>query len=418
MSQYEYLSVRGRIYVAGIHWQYFPVSGIRGLRLRAKASHASHWIAIHSHSGTQSGKLLGTLNDVQPYPKGQRYYSLALALLPALSVNSYAIFPLDNSRYWFMAVQNGMLSVFSDVTGTMDAIVQHRDNFLRLIPHEQELISYLPDSLATENSLPLPDIQALLEHKDSSVRRNQLKRVNGHATLRWLGGGIVLAAFFISSYRIWQNQRESQRIEEAQIALLARQRTHATQPQPWQSLPPFKERVSACLLAWRKLPVFIAQWQLSEVSCQADSSLHMTYVMQSGSVDAFSERLRHYFGSNVQPQFNIPGPANIAYVTLPLVSNPVTKNNVDQHPINVEQLVSFAQSLKLALNIASDSSMVTTLPPHPVKEIGFTLVTQLSPEQIIHYPLFNNTHLRATQIQVKNKGFRLEYTLSGILYEN
>lgn len=55
------LQTREAWLIAGLNWQYLPVRGRRGMRLRAKEASATHWAELLIDDGRSQGTLLGTV---------------------------------------------------------------------------------------------------------------------------------------------------------------------------------------------------------------------------------------------------------------------------------------------------------------------------------------------------------------------
>ncbi|AUX71431.1 type 4b pilus protein PilO2 [Erwinia pyrifoliae] len=420
-SEHDCLIAGKRVFIAGLQWQFLPVTGRRALRIRAKALDATHWVAASTILNQGAGTLLGTVTrEGAISQRRQRIYSLALTLLPALSPDCYAIVPLGAERYCFIAVQQGKLSVYSDVTGSLTEIIAYKNNFLKLVSAETEWRVYAPEGLISTQTHNLPDLETLICRKDAVSRRNHMRSVNEKGFIRTVGLGLVICALFISLYNFWQNKRNQERIEAAQSALLARQRPLKPQPPPWELYQSFNQMIMRCQTVVQQLPAFIAQWQFKEALCLPDVSMNLTYVLrQSGTVDEFLQRMHDYFPKNIQPAFNVPGPSDTASFTLaaapPGTLRPTAQS---QENITLGQLVSFAQSMNLSLNLSAEGHSVARASASRWKSTRFTIITFIPPLELLNTSLFNNIHLRGTQLRVQRQGVRLEYTLTGLFYEN
>ncbi|MBT0729339.1 type 4b pilus protein PilO2 [Rosenbergiella nectarea] len=412
------ITINNRTFVAGLVWHYWPIKNHRLLRMQAKSEGADYWIAAHYDNSTQ-GRLLGTLilDSSLPLKKNERVYSLALAMVDLLPENSYVIYRLAENLFWFVAVHNGNLSLYSDVIGTLEEVITYKNNFVKFVPIEGEWTFFSTEKL-DDSKNSLPELEAFFSQQVISYNRYKLRCVSRKNLWRLSSMVIVGSAALFSYHFFHMQQLEKERIEQAQSILLARKHEKKNPPQPWRKLPTAREFLTKCGRVLDNTPLFIAQWEFNKAKCSVDSTIEMQYLLhQQGRVNDFTERLSFYYGHDITPIFNIPGGGDVAQFTLtyPLL---LDSNNAEQTiPINKQQLVTFAQSFDLQLNINTNDGDRSKGVENPWTMTGFTLISSMPPIKFIESQVFNNDHMRLTQLTINKKGTSMEYTLTGVIYE-
>ncbi|SUQ37506.1 Pilin accessory protein (PilO) [Yersinia ruckeri] len=177
--------------IAGLYWQYLPLRGRRSMRLRARAAKASHWAALPTEEGQAQGTLLGTvnINDITGHKRGRlQQASMALAVLPTLPADCYAVFLLPNGQYWFVAINNGMLSPFGDIVGSETAVRTAVDNFLQItaVPDGGWTV-YAPAGFFPDTAIQARELIPQLSNT-SGLRRARLYKTHDTQAM-WFWGG-------------------------------------------------------------------------------------------------------------------------------------------------------------------------------------------------------------------------------------
>ncbi|WP_431225907.1 type 4b pilus protein PilO2 (plasmid) [Serratia sp. L9] len=417
--------------VAGLHWQYLPLRGRRGMRLRAKEANATHWAALPTGDGQAQGTLLGTvtLTD-KTRRKGGRHTlaSMALAVLPALPEACYGVFPLPDGQYWFVAVSDGMLSPFGDIVGDDEAIRIAVSNFLQITsaPAVGWTI-YAPNGFFPDKDTEDKALSTLFDSK-VGLRRARLSKTHNPQML-WLWGiAVVAMGAGYTGYSTWQAHQEEARIAAAQAALMARQQLEQQAPadnlKPWATQPRFPPMLSACSSVWKDAQISIAGWVFNTATCDAHGKITLHYTLPNGgTVGDFALRLPVLYGSDIQPVFNIPGSADDASFALPVPLSP------PEHPEallpgtqQIQHLTSYAQRINARLRL-SEMDASTQLAQGDVQNLpwrtySFTFITDIPPDRLFAPTRFNSSGIRASSITTTLKNNRLEYTIEGLLYAN
>jgi hypothetical protein len=431
-QQTTWTSRSGNVWlIAGLSWQYLPVRGHRGMRLRAKEADATHWAELLTDDGRSQGTLLGTvtLTDKSILKRGRhKLVSLALTALPSLPGESYGVFALPTGQYWFVAVSNGMLSPFGDIVGDEQTIRTAVSNFLNISPSPEvgwtvfAPSGFFPDLKAEEKTL-----SELTENK-SAQRRARLQKTHKTRTL-WLcaaTGVAVVGGYLLVSF--WQHYQEEERVAAAQAALQARQQqeggTPANNLKPWAKQPRFPVMLSACSTVWKAAQISIAGWIFNTATCGADGKIALHYTLPSGgTVGDFAARLPVIYGPDIQPEFNIPGRADDASFTLAVpLSPPAAPEPLLPGNLQIQHLTSYAQRINAQLRI-SELDTNTQLSQGNVQNLpwrtfSFTFITDIPPDRLFAPTRFNSSGIRASRIMTTLKNNRLEYTIEGHLYAN
>lgn len=425
------LQTKGVWQVAGLSWQYLPLRGHRGMRLRAKEADATHWAELLTDDGRSQGTLLGTvaLTDKTALKSGRhKLASLALTALPSLPHDCYGVIALPSGQYWFVAVSNGMLSPFGDIVGDEQSIRTAVSNFLSISPVPTDgwavfaPSGFFPDLQTEEKSL------SVLTENSTGLRRSRLRKTSNKKVLwLWAVGAMAVAGGYLL-VTAWQQHQEDMRVEEAQAALLARQHQQGSAPadslKPWAKLPRFPVMLSACSTVWKAAQISIAGWIFNTATCSADGNIALHYTLPSGgTVGDFAARLPVIYGPDIQPEFNIPGRADDASFTLTVpVSPPATPEPLLPGNLQIQHLTSYAQRINAQLRIselnANTQLSQGNVQSLPWRTFSFTFITDIPPDRLFAPTRFNSSGMRASRIMTTLKNNRLEYTIEGLLYAN
>ena len=407
----------GRQLVAGLEWRYLPVRGRRMIRQRLPAGpHSYHVVLANTRSG-DPGCLLGSVRLPSSGQGRVKRFPLALMALQLMPPDSYAVCRLEEGLYWFIAKEGEGLSPFSDFPGTREQIAHYLQQFLLLNRADTQWQEFRSDSPAEKGDpfagLSLDD---LLRHAPPLAHKYRLKGADNRYRLRLAGALLVVMAALLSAVMWWNNYQQQQRIEAAQRYLLQRQQQGAAMriPPPWSRQPSLRDVLSACQLASDNLPVVIAGWALSHVSCTTEPArVAVKYGLQgAGTVDDFSRQLRKHGLSGVPYHFNLPGAGDEAELLLPLRLQKQTAAE-DTPPAVLTSLVSLAQQTNSELQL---SDATGTGSEHYLVRT-FTLVTPLSPHLLLTAPVMQARNLGVIRLEISKTAGRLLYTLEGRLYE-
>lgn len=417
-EQYLYPGPHARL-VAGLHWQFLPVGGRRGMRLRAREENASHWVALPLTGGT----LLGTVS-LPGITRGKALASLALQLQPLLPPDGYAVFTLPDGRYWFTAAHAGRLSMFADVAGDEDVVRAAVDRFLQATPEPEAGWSvngpagFFPGTDAQTLTLAALVAGKSLRHARLQATANTRARLLQLVALGVLAGG----------YGLWHlhlAQQEQARIAAARAALQAEQQQEAAgaQQKPWAGSRTLPVTLTQCETALRQVPLSVAGWTFSTADCQEDGTLSLHYALPpGGTVSDFAARLPEYY-ANASPVFNIPGNADDASFTLEVpMPVPAAPEDIPDGDTQIRRLTSYAQRLGAQLRLTEDGPLTQVVGDQtltlPWKLYSFTFITPIPPDRLFAGARFDSRGMRLTHVATALQNSRLVYTLEGKLYAN
>lgn len=417
-EQYLYPGDRTRL-VAGLHWQFLPVSGKRGMRLRAREENATHWVAVPLAGG---GTLLGTVG-LAGAAHGKPLASLALQMQPLLPPDGYAVFALPDGRYWFTAAHEGRLSMFADVVGD-DAVVRAAaERFIQATPAPEAGWSVNgPEGFFPGESQALT-LSDLVEGKPLRHARLQ---ATASTQARLLQLGLLGAA--LGGYGLWhlhQAHLEQARIAAARAALAAEQQQQAAgaQQKPWAGSLRLPATLTQCETALRQVPISVAGWTFATADCLQDGTLTLHYALPpGGTVSDFAARLPEYYAT-ASPVFNIPGNADDASFTLnvpmPAAGPP---EDIPGGDTQIRRLTSYAQRLGAQLRLTEDGPLTQVVGDQtltlPWKLYSFTFITPIPPDRLFAGDRFDSRGMRLSQVTTTLQNSRLIYTLEGKLYAN
>ncbi|MGJ3447699.1 type 4b pilus protein PilO2 [Enterobacter sp. PTB] len=417
-EQYLYPGPHARL-VAGLHWQFLPVGGRRGMRLRAREENASHWVALPLTGGT----LLGTVS-LPGVTRGKPLVSLALQLQPLLPPDGYAVFALPDGRYWFTAAREGRLSMFADVAGDEAVVRAAVDRFLQATPEPEAGWSvngpagFFPGTDAQTLTLAALVAGKSLRHARLQATANTRARLLQLVALGVLAGG----------YGLWHlhlAQQEQARIAAARAALQAEQQQEAVgaQQKPWAGSRALPVTLTQCETALRQVPLSVAGWTFSTADCQEDGTLSLHYALPpGGTVSDFAARLPEYY-ANASPVFNIPGNADDASFTLEVpMPVPAAPEDIPDGDTQIRRLTSYAQRLGAQLRLTEDGPLTQVVGDQtltlPWRLYSFTFITPIPPDRLFAGARFDSRGMRLTHVATALQNSRLVYTLEGKLYAN
>lgn len=411
-------------FIAGMQWQYLPLRGKRHLRLRAKAENITHWVSCNNNHNAIKGSFLGTchLQAAEKSLRHSRYFSLALLVIPHLALNSYAVFPLTEKRFWFIARYEGEISPFSDVVGDAEEIARYIGVFLQLLPDGHPWVVYAPEGFVSCQALLPPDYQQLLTSKATEWRKIRLTSCDNKAALRGYGVLLLFFAAAVGGHTFWQKYQEQKNIAAAQRYLREQQALQAisiAKAKPWDNTPSFRDVIKECQQQWRQLPLLISGWQFSDARCESKGKMKVHYLLkQPGNIGSFSHRVDEIFRTAVNITFNIPGAANDATFFLPLEwRESASASQTESRDVSVRDLVTYAQKMNLGLRLAPEEASNRVEQNHQVWQLHhFSLVSAFPPLTLFADPLFTQENIRAKSVVIENNDRKLNYRLDGVLY--
>lgn len=409
---------RGGQWVLGLEWRYLPVRGRRKIRQRLPRGADIYQVNVPQEYGGEQGCLLGTTRFSAENKRRDKSYSLALAILQRLPVNSFAVYRVEVDRYWFVARIGNSLSPFSDYLGDADEMLRHIRQFRMLSPPEIVWDQHLSHPRTDEQVITeAVTLNTLLPHDDPLPRKYRLTQVANHRRLRLPAALIVLTAFGLSGWLWWNNYLQQQRIAAAQQYLQQQQQLMASRQgaTPWHIFPSLADTLQRCQRESEPLPLFIASWALMQVQCSPQSGkLIVSYRMQDAdTLDDFTHQLQLAHLPVTEQHFNLPGAGDEARLALSFPGTTFTRNDSPMG-ITLHGLVSVAQrthgqlQLSQALNVPGGSGY---------REYRFTLLTALSPRLLLSDPAFSGGNLVADSVTIQRTGEKLLLTLEGRIYE-
>ena len=412
----------GRQLVAGLSWRYLPVRGRRKIRQRIPAAqHTYHVVLTHDRTG-EPGCLLGSVQLLPAKQGREKRYPLALVALQKMPPDSYAVCRLEEGLYWFIAKEGHKLSPFSDIPGTREETEHYLRQFLLLNSSDNQWQEFRGTSPLADRAAERKEtfagltLEELLQDTPPLARKYRLKGTDHRYHLR-LAGGLLVAGAALFSAVMWRNNyQQQQRIEAARHYLLLKQQQSATAnpAPPWSGQPSFSEVLSACQQRSGILPIVIAGWGLSQVSCTADPArITVKYSLQgTGTVDDFSRQLEEHGLSGLPYRFNLPGAGDEAELLLPFVMQK-RSGPAPSEPASLTSLASLAQQTHSELQL-SDAAAIGT---GQFSVRTFTLVTPLSPHLLLSGSVMRARNLGFIRLDISRSAGRLLFTLEGRLYE-
>lgn len=398
------------------------------MRLRAKEAGATHWAEMLTDDGQSQGTLLGTIAITNKAELKNRLASMALAVLPVLPTSCYAVFALSIDTYWFIAVNDGMLSPLSDIVGDKHAVRTAAANLLQISASPPKgWTVYAPAEFFPGIETVETSLTALTDNR-AGLRRARLHKTHNPHLLWFWGISVVAAAGGYLLLASWQQHKEEERVAAAHAALLARQQAESTAPadslKPWAKQPLLPSMLNACSIVWKKAQISIAGWVFNIATCDASGKITLHYTLPGGgTVGDFAARLPVIYSPDITPEFNIPGGGDDAAFSLPVILTlPERPEPLLEGNLQIQHLTSYAQRLnaRLRLSLLDTNTQLTqgNVQNLPWRIFSFTFITDIPPDRLFAPGRFNSDGLRATTIMTQLKNNRLEYTIEGILYAN
>ncbi|EDT0782373.1 type 4b pilus protein PilO2 [Salmonella enterica] len=408
-------------YVAGLNWEVITPQSTRRSRKRARGEGADHYLVWRDE------KLLLGMTALSAFRENRDrlpYRSLALHLLPQLPQNGYAVIPLTDSTWWFVATLGGQLSPLSDIVGSVEEIKKALDVFIMMNPQppaDWQVVA--PDAFTLlENTQRPPGLDDLLT-RSNGRRTPRLSPTNVKAAaMLWLVLlGILIAGNF--GWQYWEQRKENEEIAAAQAALAARRAEIKDENghRPWADMPRFNSVLRACHNLWKTLPLSIAGSKISQEQCTSTGSLSVNYALTEGvTVTDFATRLAQLY-PGVPAVFNIPGAADTGSFTLNFSPPPIkAAEKVPDNATQTQRFTSFAQRLNAALQLVKVDSELRddagNILEVPWNTYAFTFVTDIPPDRLFLTQHFDDAGIRLQQISLTQRDSQLTYTLEGYLY--
>ncbi|MBA0170413.1 type 4b pilus protein PilO2 [Pectobacterium versatile] len=406
-----------RGWVAGLKW--VPETAISRRRFSLFSAHpGTHRIAL----GKKGARVSGYARTTKQHQR-RSLYSLAAAFCLFAGDNSYGIYPIDETRWVFLASQNGQPAVMGDVVGTLDEVLAAQALFLSF--------NDAPDggwAVVAEPDFPL-DLLSLAKSL-SLIQRKQtrLVKLTSLTTL-----AVVLLALTLGSAGAWFWQYTIEQAEQEAVALAAlraeqakvRQKIQSLQtlPHPWATMLPAPYFLSRCYFVRKPLPVSIAGWRLTTGECIRDG-MRLRYEARPGStISDFDRRSQQLLGQNAVFNFLEGGKTGLVFIPF-ITDNEPTPWRDEAVPLPGVQLMRFLSHFQRR-NI--DVPLSEVVPParapgtsadEPVQdwhEYLFTVNSKLAPEWILTD--FDDTGIRLDSItfSLSAEG-QFDYQIKGHIY--
>lgn len=409
--------------VAGLHWEL--IAGARAAARRAaRAREADRLTTVPAGRG-QLLTGTGNLCDAGLTPKeARRAASLALCALPELGAHGWGIFPLGNDRYWFIAAQDGQLSVLSDVTGDREAVCQALETFLSFdTAAADDRILFCPDGLVPGVSGCERALEELLSGLTVS-RTARLQPVsNRRALFAWSALLLLVFGGYFGHQQYQTFQDETKQAAARAAFLKAREQLKSATPAvllPWKSQPVLQDFVSHCSRRWQAAPLSIAGWRFTTADCTQDAIRFAWSKPAGGTIGDFAHRLAHWY-PGLAPLFNIPGSADTGGVAVALsMPLPASPEDAGSMEAQTQRLTHYAQQLRARLSLTEDGAATTRIDGQqlalPFRSFSFTFSTDIPPDRLFNPAQFDASGIRLTRITVSLAQARLHYVLEGTLY--
>lgn len=415
-------------FIVGVTWESVENGKSRSLKRKAKRAGFDYWISIKSVDVNDSVFMFsGVDSSIIDYNEKYPLVSLAHYVQKYHSRNSYSIFEVNESEYWFVAFVNGNLSPLSDLYGTKDKITNAVNIFLSLTakPNDGwEVISpngFLDQDYRTEN------IRSLAQRSKPQKPSHFHKTHDKLGAAIW-GGIIALALLIYFGNEYYRGRQLQDKIEVAQRELaFKRENTlenRLDELKPWGKKPLLHDYLKACSETWKLAPLSIAGWLFKTAKCEYNNGteLSLSYLMmKGGTVDDFNSRLPYWYGSAATAKFNIPGAANEAIFKVPIakIETPKPEKLLDFY-FQTQRLTSYAQRMNADLRLQvsntdhrDDDGTITVM---PWRAIDFTFVTDIPLDRLFDATRFDDTGIRANYIILELVDYRIKYTIEGTIY--
>ncbi|WP_316424855.1 type 4b pilus protein PilO2 [Klebsiella oxytoca] len=261
----HYFTVGKYRLAAGLSWSVLT-GGRPGRQLRALTGRRNPCVLVRQGEMQYAGVGEGR----------ERAWSIAVAALPALGQNGYALIKLPDERWLFLAAVDGMPALQGDITGDSVTCIRARDRFLAF--HDAPVSGWQE----TGTEAAPADITALLPPRLPAAAR---LFIPGQRVRRCLLVGLAAVAIWYA-WDYWQGvqRREAQRLA-AQARKQAPKKTgmrRVALPHPWATLSTPQHLLGECLTAVRNLPLTLSGWTLKGGECRGDG-IRAEYHFQAGS---------------------------------------------------------------------------------------------------------------------------------------
>ncbi|HDL6535731.1 TPA: type 4b pilus protein PilO2 [Yersinia enterocolitica] len=430
-------------FIVGVTWESVENGKSRALKKKAKRAGFDYWLSIKSVDVNDASFMFaGVDSSVIDYNEKYPLVSLAHHVQKFHSKNSYSIFEVNESKYWFVAFVNGNLSPLSDLYGSKDKIINAVNLFLSLTSKPSDgwdVISpngFLDQDYRTENIRSLA--QRSKPQKSSYFHKTHDKL---GAALWAVVVALALLIYFGNEY--YQERQLQDKIEVAQKELALKRKNmlenRLDELKPWGKKPLLHDYLKVCSETWKVAPLSIAGWRFKTAKCQYNNGveLSLSYLMMKGStVDYFNSRLPYWFHKFIDwlelrkqknglfdttAKFNIPGAANEAMFKVPIgkieIPKPEELLNFDYQ---TQRLTSYAQRMNAELRLQEsntdhrdDDGAITVM---PWRAIDFTFVTDIPLDRLFDASRFDDSGIRANSITLELVDYRIKYTIEGTVY--
>lgn len=415
-------------FIVGVTWESVENGKSRALKQKAKREGFDYWISIKSVDVNDASFMFsGVDSSVIDYNDKYPLVSLAHYVQKYHSKNSYSVFEVNESEYWFVAFVNGNLSPLSDLYGSKDKITNAVNLFLSLTTKPSDGWEVISPNGFFDQDYRAENIRSLAQRSKPQKSSYFHKTHDKLGAAIW-GGVIALAilAYFGNEY--YQERQLQEKIEVAQRELaLKRKNTlenRLDELKPWGKIPFLHDYLKICSKTWKVAPLSIAGWRFKTAKCEYNNGaeLSLSYLMmKGGTVDDFSSRLPYWYGNGATAKFNIPGAANEAIFKVPIakLGTPKPEKLLD-FDFQTQRLTSYAQRMNADLRLQEsntdhrdDDGAITVM---PWRAIDFTFVTDIPLDRLFDASRFDDTGIRANSITLELVDYRIKYTIEGTIY--
>lgn len=415
-------------YIIGVTWESVENGKSGVLKQKARTKGYDYWLAFQSVDSNEHGFIFGGVDSsVIDINEKIPLVSLAHDVQKYHAKNSYSVFEVNESEYWFVAFVNGNLSPLSDLYGSKEIIINSVNLFLSLTAKPDcgwDVIApngFFNKDYRTENIRSV--VQKSKPQKSSFFRKTQDKL----ATVIWIFViALSVLCYFGNKYYQEQILQEKIKIAQQQLAMKRKNtlENKLDELKPWRKKPYLHDYLKSCSQAWKVAPLSIAGWRFKTARCEYNDStaLSLNYVMMKGStVDDFISRLPYWYGHSVTAKFNIPGAANEAIFKIPVTTTVTTESEkIPDFDFQTQRLTSYAQRMNAELRLQEintdhrdDEGVITVM---PWRALNFTFVTDIPPDRLFDVAKFDDTGIRANMITLELVDYRIMYTIDGTIY--
>lgn len=408
--------------MAGLLWKVAEANRKLDHRRLARKEDADHFISLPQPSGVLIGTANLSLTGLTPRQAGQTN-ALAPSLLTLLGDDAWAVFELEDGRYYFVATTGGSLSLLSDITGSLEEIRKAVERYLSYTGAEASSVVFCPVGFMPGLNAQKGELNQLLASL-TRERSFRLKPISTRRPMAIWSLTILLAIGGWYGYSALQQQQELKDLEIKRLAIENAQRlVKKDPPKPWESLPDAKSFIQTCSEGWN-VQLSMAGWPFKAAMCGNDEEgLYVRLAWrkpEGGTLAPFRQRLA-YFYPDLKPFFNIPGEADTGGVKKPLkaIIRPSSQEHIGDGDEITQRLTNYAQQIQAKLvlrednkgNVIVDGNLVDL----PWRTYSFQLDTDIPPENLFG-PDIDKSGIRLNVITMTLNNARLHYSLEGILY--